>query len=205
MLPPQHLPTSDPSSMIPDTKRQIQQLKQLVAWFGATFSPMAYADDDEGQALGSLIDTALRVKAAPVEVLVVLFVALLRGLGLLVRYVMVLDAVPLEPWRKAGAKPLRLVSVQEAKAKEAAHGRKRAQKQSGQAAEEMEEGGSKGKGSGKGKAARAQSGNAELDDEVEEAVRKLVAGTVCVQAVALGCIRICNHRVRNSEGLLQQL
>ena len=189
--------------MIPDTKRQIQQLKQLVAWFGATFSPMAYADDDEGQALGSLIDTALRVKAAPVEVLVVLFVALLRGLGLLVRYVMVLDAVPLEPWRKASTKPLRLVSVQEAKAKEAAHGRKRAQKQSGQAAEEIEEGGSKGKG--KGKAARAQSGNAELDDEVEEAVRKLVAGTVCIQAVALGCICICNHRVRNSEGLLLQL
>ena len=101
--------------------RPIQILGAIVDWFRTTFSAMAAdatAEDDSGLQPSPLEEqaaSALRLRAGTPEVLVMLFVALIRAMGLPVRYVRLMDVLPIEPWKRRPSVPrgATIVSPQE--------------------------------------------------------------------------------------------
>ena len=68
-------------------------------------APDAAAEDAgwEPPHLDDQVALALRLRAGLSEVLVVLFVALIRAMGLPVRYVRLMDVLPMEPWKRRPA------------------------------------------------------------------------------------------------------
>ena len=115
-------------------QRTLLTLAALLDWFRTAFSAMADAEPEDAASAPLLREqllSALRLRAGSAELLVALFVALVRAQGLPARYVRLMDAMPIEPWRKrAAAGAMRaLMSPEEARAKEAVHARKKRQKQ----------------------------------------------------------------------------
>ena len=114
-------------------QRTLLTLAALLDWFRTAFSAMADAEPEDAASAPLLREqllSALRLRAGSAELLVALFVALVRAQGLPARYVRLMDAMPIEPWRKrAAAGAMRaLMSPEEARAKEAVHARKKRQK-----------------------------------------------------------------------------
>ena len=95
------------------------------------------------------------------------------------RYVSLLDALPLEPWKRAAPRPSKVLSTRDAKAQEEAHARRAEQRRRQQ---QQEEGGGSGEEDGEeggGKRASRRAGKSELiDDEMEEAIRVHVSGAL---------------------------
>ena len=91
--------------------RAIQVLGALMDWFRSVFSAMAAPGSGLGgdngldefrppPPLAEQTRSALRLRAGHAELLVTLFVSLVRSMGMPVRYVQLLDVIPLEPWKR---------------------------------------------------------------------------------------------------------
>ncbi|GAX72825.1 hypothetical protein CEUSTIGMA_g280.t1 [Chlamydomonas eustigma] len=118
--------------------RTILALRLLVEWFQSSFSVSAYTSDEEGhqtaQGVNGVVDSfrmsvpnpaelamrAVTARAGPEEVLVALFVALVRSQGMTARYVRLLDVLPKEPWRKSMTRQVKHISGAEAQKREEA-------------------------------------------------------------------------------------
>jgi hypothetical protein len=95
-----------PRSEQHDVAKSKHLLTQLLSWFCSTFSVRGFSDDDQDATLPQIAARALVTMTAPEEILVALFVAILRCQGWQVRFVRLLDVLALEPWRRS-EKPIR--------------------------------------------------------------------------------------------------
>ena len=68
--------------------------------------------------------SALRLQAGTAEVLVLLFVALVRSMEVPTRYVQLMDVLPLEPWKRRATAAKRVLSPREVREREASHAAK---------------------------------------------------------------------------------
>eukprot|EP00798_Chlamydomonas_sp_ICE-L_P030865 gene30865-35909_t len=80
----------------------IESLQRSVDWFGRTFTltPISADDDLDSYNVQAKVEVAMEKRRGHAELLVALFVAMLRAQGIPARFTSLLDPLPKEPWRR---------------------------------------------------------------------------------------------------------